>query len=106
MITTASVRRIALSFPEAEEKPHFEKTSFRFKERIFATVNEEKKTITVKLTPVDQSAFCAFDASVIYPVPGTWGKQGWTVIELRKVRISTLRDALRTSYETVSKMKR
>jgi predicted DNA-binding protein (MmcQ/YjbR family) len=102
MIATATVRRIALSFPDAEEKPHFEKRSFRFKDRIFATVNEVKKTITVKLTPVDQSAFCAFDPSVIYPVPGTWGTQGWTVIELKKVRSSTLKDALRTAYATVA----
>lgn len=106
MISAASFRRLALAFPGAEEQPHFEKNSYRIKKRIFATLDEKKKVAVVKLTPVDQSAFCAFDATVIYPVPGTWGKQGWTMIDLQKIKISTLRDALRTSYESVAKTKR
>ncbi len=31
MVTLETFRKIALSFPEATEEPHFEKTSFRVK---------------------------------------------------------------------------
>lgn len=105
MISAASFRRLALAFPGSEELPHFEKRSYRIKKRIFATLDEKKHVAVVKLTPVDQSAFCSFDTSVIFPAPGLWGGHGWTMVDLKKVKISTLRDALRTSYETVSKMK-
>lgn len=104
MISAASFRRLALAFPEAEEHPHFEKSSYRIKKRIFATLDKKKKVAVVKLTPVDQSAFCSFDASIMSPAPGLWGSHGWTMIDLKKVKISTLRDALKTAYETVSTM--
>lgn len=101
MTTTANFKKIALSFPGAEELPHFEKSSFRVKKKIFATLNEKLQRGCVKLSAVDQSAFCAFDATVVYPVPGTWGKQGWTFIELKKVRKETLVDALATAYNGI-----
>lgn len=42
MVTIDSFRKLALSFPEATEEPHFEKTSFRVKKKIFATFDEAK----------------------------------------------------------------
>lgn len=103
MVTMEYVRSSALAFPRAEEHPHFEKTSFRVNKKIFATLDEKKKIVVVKLSPIDQSAFCAFDTSVIFPVPGGWGKQGWTMIDLSKVKKTTFNDALKTSYNTVTK---
>lgn len=55
------------TFDEIEESPHFEKRSFRVKKKIVLTIDETKKTATVKLTPEEQSAFMAFDRAVIYP---------------------------------------
>jgi hypothetical protein len=37
-MTTAQVRRCALSLPEATEEPHFKYTSFRVRGKIFATI--------------------------------------------------------------------
>jgi len=42
MVTIDSFRKLDLSFPEATEEPHFEKTSFRVKKKIFATFDEAK----------------------------------------------------------------
>jgi predicted DNA-binding protein (MmcQ/YjbR family) len=98
MVSLDSVRKLALSFPEAEEMPHFEKASFRIKKKIFATLDVKKNRSVLKLSAVDQSVFCGFDASIIYPVKGAWGKQGWTIIELKKVPKKLFQDALITSY--------
>ena len=98
MVTTKEARKLALSFPEVVELPHFERTSFRVNKKIFATMAEKEELVMVKLSLVDQSAFCAFDKTIIYPVPGGWGKQGATYIELKKVRKSILKDALTTAY--------
>jgi hypothetical protein len=37
MIEFEELRKLAMSFPEVTEEPHFEKTSFRVKKKIFAT---------------------------------------------------------------------
>jgi hypothetical protein len=99
MVSAKVFRQLALSFTESTEQPHFDKTSFRVKGKIFVTLSDG--VAVLKLSEVDQSVFCAFDKSTIYPVAGAWGKQGWTKVELKKVRKDMLRDALTTSYNTV-----
>ena len=101
MVSINKFRLIALSLPETVEQPHFEKTSFRVKKKIFATLDEKQQKATLKFSLVDQSVFCLADKSAIYPVPNKWGKQGWTVIDLTKVNKTLLEDALSTSYNTV-----
>lgn len=105
MVSIETVRKLAHSFPEANERPHFEKTSFRIKEKIFATLSEKDKRCTVKLSPVDQSVFVNFNPSIIYPATGAWGKQGWTIIEIKQVRKDLFIDALTTAYCTVAPAK-
>jgi predicted DNA-binding protein (MmcQ/YjbR family) len=105
MITIASFRKLALSFAESIEQPHWENASFRVKKKIFATLQEAEKRAVIKLAAIDQSVFCSYDKNIIYPVPGGWGKQGWTIIDLRKVSASLCRDAVTTSYCTVAPKK-
>jgi hypothetical protein len=102
MISIETVRQLALSFPETDEHPHFERQAFRVKKKIFATLSEKDQTLNLKLTLVDQSVFCAFDNTVIYPVPGGWGRQGFTTVNLKKVKKSMLKDAVTTAYCTVA----
>jgi predicted DNA-binding protein (MmcQ/YjbR family) len=98
MIDLKTVRKLALAFEEAVEQPHFENQSFRIKKKIFATLNAKTNKACLKLSPIDQSVFSEIDSSVIYPVPNKWGKQGWTLIELKKVRKDVFKDALTTAY--------
>ena len=100
MITIDQVRKIALSLPEVEEKPHFHLKSFRVNNKIFATIHADKSYIMVTLTPVDQSVFCSFNKEMIFPVPGGWGRKGATFIDLKKVKRSMLVDALTTAWKT------
>ncbi|MEQ1666726.1 MAG: MmcQ/YjbR family DNA-binding protein [Bdellovibrionales bacterium] len=98
MISKDEVRRLALSFEETSEEPHFDKTSFRVKGKIFATLNLEHNRACVRLSPIDQDVFCSFKKEVIYPVPNAWGKQGWTLISLKKVRKDMFKDILTSAY--------
>ena len=98
MISISAFRQMALSFEEAEEQLHFEKTSFKVNKKIFATMDIINKEAIVKLSLKDQSVFCSFDQAIIYPVPGKWGLQGWTIIELKTVKKDMLKDALTISY--------
>jgi len=105
MVDVKTFRQLALSFPETTEEPHFEKTSFRIRKKIFATLSVTENSAVLKLSEIDQSVFCSFDKTVIYPANGAWGKQGWTIINLKKVRKSMLRDALTTAYYQVAPKK-
>ena len=102
MVSTEAFRKLALQFEESSESPHFEKTSFRVKKKIFATMDVKNKRVVLKLDEVNQSVFSAFDKTIIYPVNGAWGKQGWTILELSKVRTDLLKDALRVAYCAVA----
>lgn len=102
MVSLDEARRIALSFPEAVEKKHFEKPDFRVGNKIFAVLHLDKNCVVVKLSPVDQSVFCALDETIIHPVPGRWGRQGWTMINLKQVKKTMFLDALATAWKTVA----
>lgn len=96
MVTVAILKKLALSFPETTEEPHFEKTSFRVKKKIFVTCDASKNIATIKLSEADQDIFSA-DIS-IYPVPNKWGKQGWTILEMGQIHPDLFVDAVTTAY--------
>ena len=105
MVSIEQARKAALSLPETEEKPHFHLTSFRVKNKIFATIHADKNYVMVKLSPIDQSVFCSFNKDVIFPVPGGWGKHGATFINLKKVKKAMFLDALRTAWKNTARAK-
>jgi hypothetical protein len=102
MVTISAARQLALSLPEVEEKSHFNQPDFRVKGKIFAVLHAEKNEMMVKLSIVDQSVFCSFDKTIIYPVPGGWGKKGATLVNLKKIKKAMLLDALTTAWRTVA----
>jgi len=103
MVSLEAARKIALSMPDAEEFDHFGRPAFRIKKkRIFATLWPLENRMMVKLSPIDQSVFNAFDSSIFYPVPNKWGLKGATFVDLSKVRPDMLKDAINTAWQTAS----
>jgi predicted DNA-binding protein (MmcQ/YjbR family) len=105
MVTLDTFRKLALSFPETTEEPHFEKSSFRVKKKIFATYDAGNKRACIKLSEIDQDVFASPDRTTIYPVDNKWGKQGWTIVELNKVNKNLFIDVLTTAYCEVAPKK-
>lgn len=105
MISFEQIQEWALALPETTESPHFEKSSFRIKKKIFATWDAANRRVSLKLSPIDQDVFCSHDARVIYPVPNKWGQQGWTLVEADLVHPDLFRDALTTAYCEVAPKK-
>jgi len=96
---------LAASFAESDAVPHFHRIAFKVRKKIFASLDEEKGIAVLKLNEIDQSAFCAFDAAIVYPVAGAWGKQGWTEVVLSTVPHEMLTDLITTAYCTVAPKK-
>lgn len=98
MITPETVKTMALSFEGTDEKPHFERTAFTVKKKIFATLSLKDKTLNLRFTPQVQFIFCPPGSDVIFPVGNAWGKQGWTTVNLDKANKKLVQSALEEAY--------
>jgi hypothetical protein len=93
-------RRIALSFPGAEESSHMGQPDFRVGGKIFATLASEKQGYgNLKLTPEQQAAFVSEAPELFVPIPGGWGRMGMTHIRLAAAKEDVLTGALRTAWK-------
>lgn len=95
------VRRLALEMPETEEKSHFGKADFRVRNHIFSTL-PDSGTAVVKLTHEQQEMLTDAEPAIFVPVPGGWGRQGWTRVMLAAADELTLRSALVTAWRNVA----
>lgn len=98
MITIATFRELCLAMPDTSEVPHFDRRAFRTKRKIFATLLEEAQTANFPFSPEEQAAWCKRAPEAFSPVPGGWGLQGWTTVDLRKVKKSQLVDAVQSAW--------
>jgi predicted DNA-binding protein (MmcQ/YjbR family) len=105
VVSIAILRKLALSFPETTEEPHFEKTSFRVRKKIFSTYDETTNRACIKLSAIDQDLFTSVDRTIIFPLDNKWGKQGWTLIDMSKVSSEFFNEALTTAYCEVAPKK-
>jgi len=62
MVTIDEITEMALSFEEAVEQPHFHKSSFRVRNKIFATLDSRENTVVLKFSNHEQSVFADFGA--------------------------------------------
>ena len=97
MANKRDLRRIALSLEGTTEAPHFDRTAFRVA-RIYATLAADGRTANLKLLPEEQEFKCMMAPAAFAPVPGGWGRQGWTTLTLAAVDVAELRDALTTAW--------
>lgn len=98
-MTSSDFRRIALSFPGAEEGSHMGAVDFRVGGRIFATLAAAKLGYgNLMLTPEHQQAFVEEQPEVFVPIAGGWGRNGATHVRLAAANEDLLRGALHTAY--------
>jgi len=98
MVNIPFFRKLALSFPDTDEHPHFDRQAFRVKKKIFATLHTAQNRAMLVLSPVEQSVYCSADPLSFFPVPGAWGKKGCTLVSLETVKTVIFKEALLTAY--------
>lgn len=103
-MTTSLFRALALALPTAEEKSHFGKADFRVKDKIFAGFNN-KGMAYVKLSPAQQEFLIASEPDVISPIPGGWGRKGWTLVNQALADEVALKSVLTMAWKNVAPKK-
>lgn len=93
--------------PEVQEVLHWGTPAFRTKKRIFATLWPDqnpgnpalsKPSANFGFTPEEQAAFCNSAPDSFAPVTGGWGRQGWTTVNLHKVKKKMLESAIQCAW--------
>jgi hypothetical protein len=93
-MSASHFRRAALALTGAVEGAHQRAADFRVGKRIFATLGyPDDAWGMVKLTQEQQSMLVEAEPEIFRPVPGGWGKQGYTNVLLAKADATTLKSA-------------
>ena len=102
-VTASDFRKMALAFPETEERSHMNHPDFRVAGKVFATLGyPDKAWAMVKLTPEQQHYFSKDEPDVFAPVNGGWGRRGATRVNLKAARKETLRKAIQAAWQNTA----
>jgi hypothetical protein len=77
-----TVRKIALSLPEAEERETWETATFRVRNRIFVMFSDRERELWIKSDPDEQRALTQMDPETFF-VPPYVGPNGWVGVRIR-----------------------
>lgn len=105
VISAARFRELALSLEGAMEAPHFDRAAFRTKRRIFATLPPDGRSANLLLDLDLQEAVCEALPDAFAPVPGGWGRMGYTTVHLHAVSEEDLKRALAEAHALASQPK-
>ena len=101
MITAAQFRKIALGFPHALEKPHFDRAAFRVdvpKGKNFCTLAGDASNCNAFLTPEEQAMLVLAEQGIFWKLPNKWGDKGATMIDLAACDEATLKSVLAMAW--------
>jgi YjbR len=101
-MTPAAFRRIALGMADAVEGSHMKHPDFRAGGKIFATLTEDEKRGTVKLTPDRQAEFVRDHPAAFEPAAGAWGRQGWTMVHLKAAEVEAVGEAMTLAWKNAT----
>ncbi|MFC7477255.1 MmcQ/YjbR family DNA-binding protein [Dankookia sp. GCM10030260] len=101
----AEARRLALALPGAVESAHVGKADFRVGGKIFASL-PDAGLVVLKFLADQQALRVAAFPEAFAPVPGRWGRKGWTRLRLAAADMDLLQDALVAAWRNVAPRRR
>jgi hypothetical protein len=96
------VRALAQMLPDVIVGAHKGNPDFRVHGRIFATLWTDEDRMVVKLSAALQAALTEAEPDVFEPIEGSWGKRGWTNVDLMAADEEIIRNALLSAWSTVA----
>lgn len=109
MRTQEDIRRLALSLPQAEEHPHFDRPSFRIAGKIFATLPppagpDDQRVVLLRIPPVLKEALAVSDADSMVSL-GNWEKPNNMQVAIGRVDWDKLEGLVRLAWREAAPKK-
>src|SRR5215204_5412907 len=102
-MTPDEFRKIALSFPDTEERSHMNHPDFRVHGKIFATLSHpDQEWGMVALSPEEQQNYLKAAPEVFTPATGAWGRQGATMVRLKPAKKTMVKQAMAAACRIVA----
>jgi hypothetical protein len=99
-MTSDEFRKIALSFPDTEERSHMKHPDFRVGGKIFATLGHpDGEWGMVSLSPEEQHNYLTAAPDAFTLANGAWGRQGATMVRLKAAKKTLVKKALESAWE-------
>lgn len=98
-MTADDFRELALTLQGAVEGAHMGHPDFRANGRIFASLQQDERTGTVKLAVDEQRQFMRDHPGVFEPASGAWGRQGYTKVHLAQAKVAAVRGAMVLAWQ-------
>lgn len=93
-ITAATVRGMALALPETVEGSHFDHPDFRVRNKVFAGMPKDERSINLKTTPANLDALISADPETFR---NAWGGR-WVGVRLDRVKLPVLRELIADAW--------
>jgi hypothetical protein len=106
-MTPARFRKLALSLDGVTEVPHMDRTAFRTKRKIFATLGADRR-VNLVIEPADRREALLEELPDVFYSLGGWTRLGYIAVDLAKVDEGLLDELLRdawTNAQPVTKAK-
>lgn len=98
-MTPDELRAFVLGLEGATENAHHGRPDFRRGGHIVVNLDEQQRTITIKLDLDEQAALVAADPAA-YSLPGGWARHGWTTISLDLADPDEIRELITVAWST------
>ena len=106
MVTEAQARKLALSFPGAEERPHFDRKRYKVAGKrgvTFCTIGGG--TLNIKIQPRERLYALLKDEPEIFIDLGGWMRMGFIGIRLSKIKAPYLKSLVEEAWKRVASKK-
>lgn len=105
MVTKAQFRKIALSFPETHEKPHYGKPSIFIGKKFFVRLREEDKSLLLILGSIDERDMLLEADPDTYFITDHYKNYPDVLVRLSRLDARTLRVMLERRWRAIAPKK-
>ncbi|MHA6484164.1 MmcQ/YjbR family DNA-binding protein [Paenibacillus sp. strain BS8-2] len=104
MILVSEIREFVMKLPESLEVEHWGKPSFRLKNKIFAVIQEDEVTLTIKTTADEREIYTQLEPQ-IFRVPETFSNLNYMHVNMNRIDPEEAKSLLIKAWKSVATKK-
>jgi len=85
MVSLDVFRKLVMDLPEVEESVHAKMVMFGVRRKRFASFDPRSGDVALKLPRADPDRLQGLEQEFLAEIPGRYGSEGWTLVELEKI---------------------